>query len=361
MLGLPILDVAIGLIFIFLLLSLVVTAANELIASWLKRRATTLYRGIVRLLTNEETAKKVYAHPLISSLQEKPWLEKYRDKLPFKKRPSYIPSRTFALVLLDVLAPPAAADPDRLDTVRAALQKGAAQGGIPGELAKALSVLLEDAGNDLEEFKKSIEVWFNSSMDRVSGWYKRRTQWILLLLAVIVTVAMNADTLVIAQTLWRDPAMRTALVSQAQQYADQQRKQESTPTPAVKSGPSEPPDVLPYDTAEKAYEEASQKFNDSVAAVRSLPIPLGWRDPAQADDIRERRPDTWSAWSSAVGAHGWGWLLTTLAISLGAPFWFDMLNKVIGIRAAGKAPEEKPKPPKKVPAPVEPGGLPAEP
>ena len=53
-------------------------------------------------------------------------------------------------------------------------------------------------------------------------------------------------------------------------------------------------------------------------------------------------------------------LLVALAASMGAPFWFDMLNKVISIRSAGKAPEESPKPPKDVPVPLEPGQSPKE-
>src|SRR5688572_23044951 len=103
--GMQILDVAIGLIFIFLLMSLVVTAAAELIASWLKRRSATMWRGIVRLLGEEKWATLVYSHPLIAGLNDEAWFKKYRANLPFKKRPSYIPSRTFALALLDTLAP----------------------------------------------------------------------------------------------------------------------------------------------------------------------------------------------------------------------------------------------------------------
>jgi hypothetical protein len=51
-----------------------------------------------------------------------------------------------------------------------------------------------------------------------------------------------------------------------------------------------------------------------------------------------------------------GWLITAFAVSLGAPFWFDLLNKFVNVRASGKAPEEEPKSPKEVPVPKEPGG-----
>jgi hypothetical protein len=51
-----------------------------------------------------------------------------------------------------------------------------------------------------------------------------------------------------------------------------------------------------------------------------------------------------------------GWVITALAASLGAPFWFDLLNRFVNVRASGKAPEEEPKSPKEVPVPKEPGG-----
>ncbi len=315
MFGLQILDVAIGLIFIFLLLSLAVTAASELIASWLKRRSATMWRGVVRLLGSEDWANKVYSHPLIAGLSDEPWFRKYREKLPFKTRPSYIPSRTFALALLDTLAPSAGAQPLTSGNLRAALAAHK-----DTHLARSLVALLDDAAGDIEEFKKNVEAWFDNSMERVSGWYKRRTQWILLLLAAIVTVWMNADTIAIANTLWRDPAVRSALVAQAQRFAEEERRQA------------------------EATEAASQKYQQAVARLQTLAIPLGWRDGVRTDDPRDEFPRGWSQWSNALNRHLLGWLLTALAISLGAPFWFDMLNKVIAVRAAGKPPEKKPKP-----------------
>src|SRR5262249_44689709 len=115
MFGLPIIDVAIGLIFTFLVLSLVVTASQELLASLVRRRQNTLWQGVRNLLTDEGTTTKLYEHPLIKSL--------YRDKL----RPSYIPSRTFALALLDTIAesnPETSGDPKtRLRELRTALGK----------------------------------------------------------------------------------------------------------------------------------------------------------------------------------------------------------------------------------------------
>jgi hypothetical protein len=115
MFGLQTLDVILGLVFTYLLLSLLCTSVNELIAQWFDLRATTLARGVRLLLSGEEgtidarnakasglTPENLYAHPLIRSLS-------YAGRAWFRKRPvplpSYIPSRTFALGLVDRVAP----------------------------------------------------------------------------------------------------------------------------------------------------------------------------------------------------------------------------------------------------------------
>ena len=74
-----VLEVVLGLSFLFALLSLVVSGANEPIAAELKWRARKLERGIVNLLANRGDADALYRHPLIQSL--------YRGN----QRPSYIP------------------------------------------------------------------------------------------------------------------------------------------------------------------------------------------------------------------------------------------------------------------------------
>lgn len=186
MLGSAILDVAIGLIFVFLIMSLIVTAVSELIASALSWRAKYLEEGILNLFRPSadggeskasEIAAKIYDHPLVNSLSR-----------PGGK-PSYIPSRTFALSMLDSIATVYNVAPNAKANVTAFIA------GIPeGDVKKALTALAEEAGNDVEKLKVNIEVWFNNAMDRVSGWYKRRTQVVHVILGVIFAFALNVDT-----------------------------------------------------------------------------------------------------------------------------------------------------------------------
>lgn len=346
--SLDILDVAIGLVFVYLVLSLAVTATNELLAAFFKRRALTLRAGITNLL-DHDLASRVYAHPLIRSL--------YRGT----GGPSYIPSRSFAIALLD-----------ELDAAGSPKGKPLSQDSLAH---KAVAILKREAGDDREKLKQHVEVWFNDSMERVSGWYKRRTQIFSLLTAAIVTVGTNADTIKIGQALWRDPVMRQATVAQAQRYAAEQPRPESQPLQS--SDAPEPPPLPPYEQAQIDFDAASNRLDATRADLQAMQLPIGWlarkddtaneaidRFRLVKDEATEEWPGViwplnnraaWARWLAALNAHTLGWLITILAISVGAPFWFDMLNKIISIRAIGKAPEESPKPPKEVPKPKQPG------
>lgn len=346
---LDILDVAIGLIFVYLVLSLAVTAANEFFAAAFKRRAVTLRLGVLNLL-NDDLTKRVYEHPLIRSL--------YRPK----SLPSYIPSRSFAIALLDSL--------DATDQ--------------PSIARDAVAILKRETGGDVDKLRQAVEEWFNDSMERVAGWYKRRTQIFSLLCAVVITIGTNADTLKITDTLWRDPSLRQAMVAQAQRYvAEQPRPQAAVQPPAATtSSPDapDPPPLPPYEQAQIDYDAASDRLDATLADINAMQLPIGWRltrpvtdeaTQAQSDAIsrfrlvRNDASDDWPGaiwrapgrdlWIAAVRMHLLGWLITILAISIGAPFWFDTLNRVISIRSVGKAPEESPKAPKDVPKPRAPG------
>lgn len=347
----PIVDVAIGLIFLYLTLSLVITASNELLASILARRQKTLILGIRNLL-GDDLAAKLYQHPLIRSLRND-------DKLP-----SYIPSRSFALALLDLIAPTLAnANSAPSNDPRVALLQNQLRGSstqqptvtrpapsqagaavklapqlivdLPEPVQHTLRVLFAEAQHDVEQFKTQLELWFNNGMERVSGWYKRETQFILLVLAFALTIAANADTISVVGTLWRDPAVRSAAVTQAQVYLDQVSKNLPAATAAgTSTGATGPATTQPANADDLVA--ATKGLNNALDQLDTSSLPLGWGRAGWPGLAGKK-------WLAALDEHSLGWLMTTLAISLGAPFWFDMLNKVMSVRGAGKAPEDKPK------------------
>jgi len=501
MLGSGVLDTVIGVVFVFLLVSLLVTTCNELIAAMLRSRAKWLEYGVGRLI-GPAWARQLYAHPLIES-STMAWKPAAAGKRPwFGSGPSYIPSRAFANVLLELLH---GAD-NALRQTEAALQKALALASagavsvadikgavdnmatslptllpaiLPARIAaairtdlerlsailgrndagwlagygvadaaadvqrfiraipagyvrhlieeledlkmrKALLVLFDDAGNDIETFKQQVEVWFNNAMDRVAGWYKRRSQWVTAAISLIVVIAMNVDAMLIVRYLDAQPGVRDGLVTQAKAYADARAREPAPPGRDVVAGDAvsgkltfnaQANDVVLLSTnaqgavvrpasvtlrkdmttdashidytLDTAISDRAQKATVTATIVghevakasvdiapsypeqlkriqqqlNGLKLPIGWeRNPTQADkDMYLGVPEMGENFWRTVGYHLLGWLITAVAATLGAPFWFDMLNKIMSIRSAGKAPEEMPRLPDVVQAPIGPG------
>jgi hypothetical protein len=299
MFGSAIIDIAIGLVFVYLVLSLVVTAAQEVLETIIKLRGAHLAKGIEKLL-GEARAKEFFASAAVAALSPDRWLG------AGTRKPSYIPSRTFAMVVLDMIVPATAAAPRSLPAVQRAIEAIA-----DADLRQVLTARL-DGAQTLDQVQARLQEWFDDQMDRVSGWYRRKAQLITLALGLLISVGMNADTLAIVRSLSSDSTVRASLVAQAQEAARQ---------------------PLRSATADELKREADARAADTKAKIETaqglgLPVGFGWwNDVPRVVRPREAAP---------------GWLLTALAISLGAPFWFDMLGKVISIRAANK-PDQKAK------------------
>ena len=133
----------------------------------------------------------------------------------------------------------------------------------------------------LKRCRPSAE-WFDEGMTRVSGWYKRKAKVWIIGVAAVITIGTDASTIHIAEKIWMDDALRTVLTEQA--------------SGLVESGATD--------------EQLESHFSE---ALESLPI--GWRGGL---------PNGGTEWLKS----GVGWLITIAAISLGAPFWFDLLGKV---------------------------------
>ncbi len=245
--------------------------------------------------------------------------------------PSYIPSRTFALALLDLVSG---------STGRIAKGKHlqARINLLPDRVRVPLSLLLDEAADDSAQFQTAIEVWFNDAMDRTSGVYKRHVQYALFCLGLLLAILLNVDTIVLANRLSHDAALRAALVANAEAAA-------KLPPPATRTD------------EDVTVASSTHDLAGTIAQLDELRLPIGWSGPADDLDLTSpfRRLGFVRGILDALGRHLLGWILTALAATLGAPFWFDLLNRFINIRNAGKAPEEKPKDPKKVPLPVTPG------
>jgi hypothetical protein len=301
LLGSTVLEVAIGMALLYLLMAIFCTVTNEWIAGVLNTRATMLAQGLKQMLdcqpapvpaqnTNPITMiQKFYSHPLITGLMHK------------GKHPSYMPARSFASVVIDLVTPqhPGSITFEQLENGINALPEG--------DVKRTLLALIQNANHDLDQAQKAIEGWFNDTMDRVSGWYKRRTQLWIFLLAAVITVGLNADTLQAARKLWIEPTLRSTVVENA-------RSQAASPPAGANAVANAQP--------------AASGRTVTDTQLGQLGQLVGWQ--AVVD---------WSAlaWLERLV----GWVLTICAVSLGAPFWFDTLNRIVNIRAAGKNPGGK--------------------
>jgi hypothetical protein len=293
MFGMVTLDVIIGLAFVYLILSLICSAIQELIAQVMSWRSGTLEEGIKNLLQDpnlkgaenkvRDLAGEIYQHPLVKKLARE------------GSKPSYIPARTFAVALLDVLKDPAAAGGPLTEAKKTV-------DGLPaGQVKTALEALVDRAQGDIEKIGRNIEVWFDDSMDRVSGWYKRTVRKWMMGIALALAIIFNVNSIEVAKALWQEPTMRAMVVANAERF--------------VPSGDDQ---------------ATGQTIEELKGELDELQLPIGW-------PVR---------WNLAVDQAGHillslvGWVLTALAVSLGAPFWFDGLGKLLSIRAAGKQPDK---------------------
>jgi hypothetical protein len=177
------------------------------------------------------------------------------------------------------------------------------------KVGKPLIAMLDAAGNDVAKLKKSLEDWFNSAMDRVSGWYKYRTQKLLFVIGLVLAVAMNIDAINILKQLSKDSTLRQSIVAAA-----------GSAKPSATQGESEP------------LKSQIQDAKTEVMDVSNLGIPIGWN---HIPSVLKTGAWHWRYLNILLG-----WLVTGLAVSLGAPFWFDMLNKIMVVRSTVK-PREK--------------------
>ncbi len=395
--GIVAIELAIGLSFMFFVLSVIASGVGEWISRLLTLRAKTLRDGISSLLLGGEggdLTATLYSNPSIKSLSKAnvadvnsdggiwargnwkgswfnpinllkltEWPDVIKNKILVRKPgPSAIPARRFSASLIETLlednptveaekafeqikeklgislepeatavedsdksetgvTPPLAAEPagprvGASETPDASESESQAiSDELKGQLVSIINSVQREATTGTERytaFRSNIESWYDESMDRVVGWYKRKLQIVLLVVGLVLAVGLNVNAFTVASELWQDDTQRALIVEQGR-------------------------------TADSGLTE-----DDADALLKRLQLPIGWTseesdpryvsweewwfegdddaDADEADDADER----------VVWYHIFGWLLTGTAISLGSPFWFDLMNKFVDLRGGGK-------------------------
>jgi hypothetical protein len=313
-------DVAIGLVLMYLVLSVICTAVNEALATALNWRAKTLSAGIKALVDDPKVHSLLFDHGILagpSAVAETPSTAGIVARFLRWARepgPSYIDPKNFAAALLDCL------DPDKPITGVAEVKQAAQHLQAASNIRDVLLTITTRAGDDITKARDDVAHWFDSAMDRLSGVYKRKLALWGFVVATALTLVINADSVTVARALWLDPGLRDQIAAMAKHAAE---------------SPQPPKDTPIGDLAEKA-----QKNLRDLESVRAFP--LGWSDGTGRPDKDWYR--SFAGWSMKIV----GLLLTAFALTLGAPFWFDALSTFVRLRGSGEPPAPPAKPPAQV-------------
>jgi hypothetical protein len=306
----PVLDVASAIIFFFALMALIASSIQEIIAAVLSSRGKVLQQMLTQLLSHQpevagatDLLDKVLDHPLIANLGTynfPAWIGRF---LNTTKLPSYVPSANFATALIETLRQ----GHDDTIAVTSQISRGIAALPDNSPVKQTLQGFIVETRGEIDAFRTRVQTWYDDAMDRAAGVYKRFVQYTLLIIGLLMAIALNADVISIADTLWYDKNMRDVVSAAATEY--------------MKANP-QPQTALTSDAAEQQVKQAG-------TLVGKLPLPVGWDTTSS---------DTSTSTGLLVARKILGFLLTAFAISLGAPFWFDLLQTVANLRGAGPKP-----------------------
>ena len=286
MFGSQILEVGIGLIMVFLLVSLILTAVRETIESYSKTRSRDLERAIAELLddhTGTGLRKQLYQHPLVYGLFQGPvrltdfskgttsgapaaaakseaaaegappaddptklarpeagGTTEAEERTDATRLPSYIPRETFAVALEHLLD----------------------SGQASGKIAEAYAALSRVANGKPELIRKGLEEWYDAAMDRASGWYRRRTQTILFWLGLAVAIVLNINAFTIAQYLSTSSAAREQVVALGGAYLKDEEVIAALRTPEVAPADDAQGNVATDENAQAADNQAAANVSE---------------------------------------------------------------------------------------------------
>ncbi|MGQ1946295.1 hypothetical protein ACT3CD_04240 [Geofilum sp. OHC36d9] len=306
----PALDIAIGLIFIYAIFSLLVTALTEIVTVLLKLRGKNLQEAIHRMLDNSMQSgiadseagdvNKQLPENLSGLFFNQPEIRflgniSKRGKEIF---PTYIKPKTFANSLLHAIGY-VYSDDTNLSSLKANLDEK-----NPTHLQ--IINMIDEAGSDLEKFKELSADWFNDTMDRASEWYQRKTRLITFLAGMVVAFALNVNTIEITRQLGTNDEARLEMVNAAAGYV-------------------------------QSYQDAGRLTKNERAQIDSLNVEVHHllKESQHIGSIVDFKFNlqTYGDWLLYI----FGCLLTAIALSLGSPFWFDLLNRLFRLRNIGGA------------------------
>ncbi len=337
---LEMLEILIAICLIYALFAGMVSSLTELVSQMLSMRGRVLFEGLVMMLEEEKfhpgapgflrpflsqdakLVKKLYRHPLIDSLSP-----------AGSSRPSYISPQIFSAALVQVLS-----HDGSLTGLRQMLDNRTTW------LGRLLGPMLDEAAGDLEQFKIRVEAHFNAVSDRISGWFKRRTQVAMFVVGLLLAILFNVDSIYIFQHLEKNSALVQSLVVRAEKIEANRQQPTSITADATASHTEKSAESM------QDLQSKLKNLSQQVSDFEQMGLPVGWYRPKAQSETSSGMTDY--IVSQLLEPMKWiGWLVTAIAGVLGAPFWFDAISKLFSIRGAGRKPEETASP-AAVPVPV---------
>ena len=329
------LDVGIGLVFILLLMSILTSSVNDFIISIRAQKGKELKDSISMALydsSNQNWAELFYDAPVIDSM-----------KRSEKRLPSYLSSEIFAKGLIETVAIPSVKDDYEIagETITYApvkyektlferFQEGVKE--MQGSDTKMmLQTLIDNSDNKMELLELNIRNWFDRYMERVTGWYRRKTRGYLFLIALFLTALLNIDSIRITSSLWTNTVLREAMANAASSY-----DLEKDPTIPTKN--------------DSTFEQKLVHIKEGYKRLNLLGLPIGWSKNNVIIEKIDKKYANKCGFFNMIGYYAeWLWchlgfskifglLFTATAVCFGAPYWYDILNKLLSLKKNTSAP-----------------------
>ncbi len=281
---LTILSVAIGLILVLLLMSILSSTVHDIIALFLSLRGKHL-KATLKDMLGSDMFKDFDQHQFYQQLYGRTWLTK-------SSLPSWVKKETFSAIVHDEL--------QKLEGGNLAEKIASVEN---KQLRELLGFLVRESDGYVSGFKAQLENWFDQVMERGSDYYGAATKWRLFFIGLVLSVFLNADTIGIYQRLGNDPELREKMVKAAEQIA------------AADTLP-----VVKRDSNLVQYISNAKQFVGTQLNEMHSPLGLGWNETAQRESI--------PYWLAKL----LGFMLTGIAVTFGASFWFELLKKILSVK-----------------------------
>ena len=333
----PILDLVIGIIFVYFLLSIISSAAIELILTGLKARSKLLEEWLLKIFKSKLQTENGELKSLGESIMDHCSVAGLSKD---GKSPSYISAKDFTAALLEKISFDKANPTNVAKNIDEYVEAIDKTNLLPTEFQRVLlnyanevkaaySDVTEQAVSKIEMFHSKIEKWYDSSMDRMTGELKRRySRRYTFLVAAVITISLNADSIALAKYLYSNPEARTK-IAMAGMDATKDTVMINKVTALRMPADSSTASVASLNELKKEISGKITEINKAKQGLADV-MPLTWK----AGELK--KDGEYSA--RLIFAKITGLLATILAIMMGAPFWFDLLNKISNMRGSGAKP-----------------------